>query len=498
MLLSTADSTMGPSSAGSEKMFQERQQEQSTVSQTQCTSPMPADTTPLARFVVEAAVLGTGLVRPITFFPIMMTIRSTSSSKYTVPDVPRGPHEKHMDTGIQRGQWAVSSSAQVDRRYSELVEFRTLLAYQFPTMIVPPLPPKSKLENFGTFLTNGNILLTQQRTLVRFLREVAMSPELMYFSMYTPNFFQLPRESFEDWIGIMRAALAEFRRCNSSIDAHSMRKGGLLGSESVAAFTGGSTTVVRKLVGMLHSWMGSGGESPKAPPKQQQSQRQSVSAVVGAGVLNATEDLNYWTGQMRFLEEYREALLGAARPYLTVMEQSLEIVVATKEVAEALEKYADALGTSSVNKELARVTLEASRFIGEGAIAMDRHQAKKKNEVYERLLFEVSYIDAAMDAIDHVICLWRHRNEVAGEQVGAEFTIYTSEVSNKLRNFYKNRFLRNFKLRMQSMLHRMTDAECRFAEEVEESMKGTTFARRIQNPKYSEYVHGPSSSSSTS
>ncbi|RNF26940.1 uncharacterized protein Tco025E_00806 [Trypanosoma conorhini] len=498
MLLPSADPPLGAASAGSENPFQERQQEQCTPSQTPRTAAMPADTAPLARFVVEAAVLGTGLVRPITFFPILTTIKSTDSSRYAVPDVPKGPHEAQLEQGIQRSQWAASSSAQVDRRYSELVEFRALLAYQFPTMIVPPLPPKSKLENFGTFLTNGNILLTQQRTLVRFLREVAMTPELMYFSVYTPHFFQLPRESFEDWVGIMRAVLAEFRRCNASIDAHSSRKGGLLGSDSVAAFTGGSTKVVRKLVGMLHSWIGGGGsESSPAPapaPQQQQRRRRGQQAAgdaaASAEVPSAVEDVNYWSCEMRFLADYREALLGAARPYLTVMEQSVETVTAAKDVAEALERYADVLAASSANKALAQVTLEAGRFIGVGATAMDRYQAKRKSEVYERLLFEVSYLDAAMDAIDHVLCLWRYCKELVGEQASAAFVAYTGDVSIRLRKFYRQRFLCNLKRRMHNMLHRMAEAERRFAEEVEASMRGTAFAATIQDPKYSEYASG--------
>ncbi|RNF10090.1 hypothetical protein TraAM80_01839 [Trypanosoma rangeli] len=479
-------------SVGSENAFEERQQEQPVLVQTIRTAAMPADATPLVRFVVGAAVLGTGFVRPITFFPIMTTIKSTDSSKHAVPDVPKGPHEAQLEHGIQRCQWAASSSAQVDRRYSELVEFRTLLAYQFPTMIVPPLPPKSKLENFGTFLTNESILLTQQRTLVRFLRELAVNPELVYFSAHTPHFFQLPRESFEDWISIMRSALAGFRQCNASIDAHSSRKGGLLGSESVAAFTGESTKVVRKLVGMLHSWMGGGGESPPAqqPKQQQQGRKLAGNKAACAEVLNTMEDVNYWTCEMRFLGDYREALLGAARPYLAVMEQSVETVTATKEVAAALEKYASVLGVSSANKDLAQVTLEAGRFFDVAATAMDRFQAKRKSGVYERLLFEVSYLDAAMDTIDHVLCLWRYCDELVGAQASAAFVTYTRSVSIKLRKFYQQRFLRNFKCRMQNVLQRMVEAEHHYVEEVEASMKDTAFAGTIKNPKYAEYVSG--------
>ncbi|ORC86357.1 uncharacterized protein TM35_000292390 [Trypanosoma theileri] len=516
------------------------QQQQQQPSQPQSVSSngrIPAtkpESVQLATFVVETAVLSTGMVRPITFFPIVTNLRSTNSSMYSEPQIPHGPHLSSMDIGVRANRWAESFPAHVDRRYSELVDFRMLLVNQFPTLIVPPLPPKSKFDDLGTFLTNENVLVAQQHTIVRFLREIAMCPEFIYFSLYTPNFFQLPRESFEDWFGTMRSVLEEFRRCNAAIDAHSTRKGGLLGSDSVATFTDGSTKVVRKLLGFIHSWMGGGkedenvgdnddhgrrrghnnnnnnnnnnsttsnsnagvGAAAEYPSRQPPASSSSPAANVNVNSQrhsNAAAAVQYWTETLQDLVAHREALAATARPYLSAMEHAVGAVMAMKDVATGLERTAAVLhAAGSVHAGLERVVREASDFTVAAACSIDTQQAKNKREVYERLLFEVAYADAGIDAIDHVLCLWRHLGSLVGEPAAhAKYAAYTQNVSAQLQTFYETRFLRNFRLRMRNMIQRMADTGKHYTTAMEEAMQKTAFATTIQDEECMKYSTEP-------
>lgn len=444
----------------------------------------------LATFSVGMPVLSMGLVRKVTLFPISMKLTSTDSSMCAVPDVPIGPHELGVDTGIRRHQWAQSSSTTVDRRYSELVELRELLVYQFPTMIVPPLPPKSKLDNFATYQQNDNILLTQRHSIVRFLREVAMTPEFMYYSSYIPGFFQLPREVFEDWFSTARQTLLEFRRRNASIDAHTQRRGGggLLGSESVTALTDGSTKVVRKIVGILHAWVGGGGGGPQKQQKQQQH-----ASAMPRNQFKRGEVMAYWNEQMEYLTASRTALLEATRPYLLFIENSLESVAAAKEVAEALAKYAKTLSGSLENAKLASLARESREFTLESVAAVEGMHARNKREMYDRMLFEVAYIDAALDAIDHMLCVWRFSAESIGERTGsAGMASYAEDVGSRLREHYERRFLPNFRRRMHCMIGRNVGSGCDCAKSLEERIEKTAFVKTMRDASHSEHSSGSS------
>ncbi|KAG8344144.1 hypothetical protein TRVL_05020 [Trypanosoma vivax] len=446
--------------------------------------------TPLASFVVESAHIGSGMVRPITFFPIVTTIKTADAPAFTAPDVPLGPHQQGLNVGIGRNKWMSSTPAQMERRYSELVEFRTLLVYQFPTLIVPPLPPKSKIEDIGTYFTKENILVAQQRVISRFLRELAIMPELLHFSSFTPNFFQLPRESFEDWMPSLRSALEDFRKSCTSIDAYSKRKGGLLGSDRVNTITEGSTKAVRKIVKLFNSWVG--GEKEKAPEPKPAAPAYIPRTSSNTGEpIDSTKYVTYWNDVTQFLTSYRSALTESMQPYFSHMKHAMETISAIKDVSAALEKYAEVLGTSSVNSDLASATRQAHELTTANATALESQQARNKREVYERLLFEVSYIDAALDAVDHALSLWLHRNEIVGLTDNGPLSIYARDVSDKLRRFYENRFLRNFRHRMVNIFHRTTDSERHYAQLAETSMLNTAFAKTIQNPQYLVYSTEP-------
>ncbi|KEG07156.1 hypothetical protein DQ04_10721010 [Trypanosoma grayi] len=475
-----------------EEQQQQRQQQQPFSSNSDALSNPSMDVTPLAKFAQEEPTVSGGVVRRIVYFPIVTTIVSTDSSKFPDPAIPIGPHLRSMNIGVSRNRWVQSSVAGMERRYSELVDLRTLLAFQFPTLIVPPLPPKSNLENFGTLLKNEGVIITQQHSIARFLREIAIIPELMYFSVFTPNFFQLPRESFEDWVGSMRATLEEFRHLNTAIDGRSTRRSGLLGSESVTTITDSSTKVVRKLVGILQSWMGGSDEvqrqQQKHSPQRQRQQQQQQQPVQGKDYVNtATTHVSYWTNEVDFLSRCRTAITETLQPYLTFMQQSLEAVAAQKDVAESLEKYAEALAASTDNKELAQLTLEASRFMDSGVLAVDSQQRHNKREVYERLLFEVAYIDAALDAIDHVLCLWSHCSDLVGDPGHVPLFNYTVEVSKRLREYYETRFLRVFRHRMLNMIQRMVRTGKGYAEKAVTAMQSAAFSTTIKNPTYTSY-----------
>ncbi|KAH9597841.1 Phox homologous domain [Trypanosoma melophagium] len=535
MLRSSADPSVEDHAQTTENPFEEHQQQQQQQQQsvrsngrTPATKPESAQ---LATFIVETAVLSTGMVRPITFFPIVVNIRTAGASMYSEPQVPQAPHLGSIDIGVRRNRWAESFPAHVDRRYSELVDFRMLLVYQFPTLIVPPLPPKSKFDDLGTFLTNENVLVAQQHTIVRFLREIAMCPEFIYFSVFTPNFFQLPRESFEDWFASMRSVLDNFRRGNAAIDAHSTRKGGLLGGDSVASFTDGSTKVVRKLVGFIHSWMGGSGggkednddndyrrhrqnntnttntstttrhsntaagtageNPPRNPPATSSFANPNINTNTnGSPSLHSTaaKAVQYWMEKLRVLTSYREALAAAAQPYLSAMEHAVGAVVAMKEFAVGLERTSAVLhAAGSVHADLERVVREAGVFTSAAAGAIDTQQAKNKREVYERLLFEVTYADAGIDAIDHVLCLWRHLENLVGEPAYARYASYTQNVSAQLQNFYETRFLRKFKRRMRNMIQRMAETGRHYATLMEEAMQNTAFAATIRDKEIMQY-----------
>lgn len=447
----------------------------------------------LVKFRVDAFFKGTEVLRPITYFPICTEVLVDNDGHFTVPDVPQGPHMLHVESGVKRNEWTRGSYSMAERRYSEVLDLRELLVYQFPTIVIPPLPVKNSVKDVETFFGAGDVLMAQRANLQFFLKEISAMPEVMFFSEWVPPFFLDPRDSFETGtLGRMRAALYEMKLANRFLDDLSQRHRGFA-DDAADKIASTSTKLVRSVARFF--W-GGGGDSQRVTPAITNGSNSTSDVTVVAGNWSslspeANADACAWERTMALLTGRRRALRKSAKAFEGYLAAQNSRVSEQRSVAEAFDGYENTLAESDAFARLGEPCHLAVLMVEEITQKEREFSEGKYLNVCMRLAFETRFIDSVLDSIDRVLCLYRattHNTYDPRDPAQVAWAQYTAEVSKGLRGDYVKRYKRYYTRRMRNLvLEQITRPSTETATAVERSLENSAFTHLVRDPSFTSY-----------
>ncbi|CAJ1987286.1 PX domain containing protein [Leishmania donovani] len=466
----------------------------------------------LARFRIDAAFKGNEMMRPITYFPITTEILAENDASFTVPDVPaNAPHLAGIDIGVRRNDWSRGNSASVDRRYSEVVDLRELLTYQFPTLIMSPLPRKSSVSDIETYFSASDAFAAQRHNLQFFLNEIACMPEVIFFSEWVAPFFLDPRDTFETGTLLrMRAALRDLRLATHPFRECSKRH------RSFTEYTANkiaakSSSLVRSVAGFFFSSKnddsatdGRGGDGHPNGGGSVPVPTSSSSFTYDWTYLppSAKSDACAWVRVCEQLARRQQALKASARSFEKYLAALTHMKDAQLKVAQSFENYEHTLRSSPA--------LDALGGEYHLAVSMIDAVTQKEREYIERkylnmclrLGFEANLIDAVLDAVDVVLGQYQFLSSAqlmnTRDRTHEEALLYTQAVSRALLADYRDRYKFFYEKRMRNLVREQVvrpAIEC--AAAVQQVMKGSALLRVVQDAFFTEVNPTASSPAAT-
>lgn len=480
-------------------------------------------------FKVAQAVMGQETIKPITYFPIQLTVSTefqrnqtagvagaesllNASYPLTLPlPLPTAPQQRHVPqvAGQRRCRWDADAVTHTERRYSELNDLRRLLVLQYPMRVIPPLISKSSADNLNTYMQSQAHLRQQQRNMHRFLRELAKMPEIMLFHDVVPGFFLFPREKFVPWMQKTRDMIALLQGANASIEEHRatvalspVAAGGAngtgLASDAAAAVTAAAvegTKMIKNVAAAFSAWYSgtpTGSSSSSASSGRTAEQRAAFQQKILA-VYHRSSDVALWSDYERRALERRVQLVECADFYMRYIAASDEVLNAIRDVAGALGDFHNVLQTAEGAFQLCSkaAATEQDLFLGIASSHEDEPD-KKYVHVYEALLFEASFLEAVEDAAQFVKCLLYRRYELESDPFAtpsdvSEWQKYTQFVHENLKKDMEAKMAAHVG-RLRLLVQKDKDASLAALAKEDESMGRSAFLKLIRDPEYSRFV----------
>jgi hypothetical protein len=440
-----------------------------------------------AKFKIGEAIFGDEPVKPLTYFPItceLVPVRGDIAVSQSVPLHFRSVPQLGISTARVRFESAITT---VERRYSELVTYRQLLVTIYPGLTIPALPEKNQMDNLQTYWQNKSGLKQQQRNIGRFLRGIAAMPEIMLFTEFTQPMFQLPRETFMVQTDRMRELLRALKSRTASIEQHRPARQASASASAVGALAAESTRVVRSLVTALGSWYS------KAT---QTSATQSLQARIDDLYLRSSE-VAYWNALEQQLTERKNALLISADTFLAFLAQHAQVSQAIADVGEAMEGFSAVV--SEAVPELPQYSpavpeTRAVRHAAEMTQSIANSHVSECDKwytaVYEQIAGEVADIDAMIDSMDFVRCLFRQRYEAEIETSSSNRSDVISNAlltHERLAQDVRYRCMPAYRRRMQQTCKSLAAIALQFAHKEEEQAGKCAFHRMMLGEDYMSF-----------
>lgn len=451
----------------------------------------------LARFRVDPAFKGKEMVRAITYFPITTEILVDNDASFTVPDIPTdAPHLSGMDMGVKRSDWSRGNSATVERRYSEVMDLRELLTYQFPTLILPPLPRKSSVSDIETYFGASDAFAAQRHNLQFFLYELAAMPEVIFFSEWVAPFFLDPRDTFETGTLLrLRAALRDVRQANRAFLECGKRH------RSFTEYTANkiaarSSSFVRSIASFLfasksndessENMLGAGGGNAPVPTT-------SSSSTYDWTYLppEAKSDACAWVRVCEQLTRRQQAMKESSRCFEKYLSSLSHMNDTQLMVAQSFEDYETTLRSTHAFAALGEQYHLAARVIDAASMKRRDFLERKYVNVCMRLQFENNLIDAVLDAVDVVLGQYQFLSSAqltnTRDRTQEQALRYTQAVSRALLADYRDRYKFNYNKRMRNLVReQIARPSFELASSVEQVTRSSELLRVVQDDSYTE------------
>lgn len=421
-----------------------------------------------AKFKIGAPRLGNETLKPLTYFPITVTVGDVALNKpgaHAIPELaelPRAPYHTLGGTLKARAPWQAPTAGgnecgPVERRYSEFTDFRQLLVMLYPMLLIPPLPAKSQADSINTYFGNTDSLRHQRLALLNFCRGLATIPEVILFCKWVPPFFQLPRdESWVQYMGTIREMLATLRTAMSPIFAQStMQQSGSLVDQTGA--------LVKTVVNSVWGWFGGSGGGGGAASAGGATSRSKgeLQTAIDHKVAQMLQYERHMT-QIRALNTARDAYRVAAAE----ARRWIELEEGTREDLKAISQACGDYGLQTLAgcdefKNLSDVlTLEAS-LTAEIVAAHERENHRRLEAIVEALFLESSWAESVVEQLDLIIAFWKRDCELAidarGSREAEAFNKFCSacndRIEEELVNFHQLRQRRLRLLQRRLVLH---------------------------------------------
>ena len=434
-------------------------------------------------FVVAKHVVGVEAVKPITYFPISVAAQpyNISQEAASPPKVLTSPlHTKIPLSSQKLCKWEQGTS-NIERRYSELVDFRTLLVLLYPMLCVPPLPPKTTLESFSTMMQDEGLLKLQQRSISRFLKELSKLREVMLFNELVPLFFQLPREPFLLLLDKVRACINHLKEANLSVEEYRQKlnptapsavgNGGSVSASTIAqSIAGGTTKAMKNLV----TWFGGGGGAQ--PTNNLQVAIQST--------LEKTPSYTRWDVLVPYWVHLRGALSCSSNDFLKFIAEEERAQVLYDDIRKDFVNVAAVLHDCSLCHSLKVDFLQVAEFTEKISTSHLRETDRRYVRVVEILQYECYWIDAILDAVEFSKALVARVVELQMDRSrGGEASAmdkFVKGVVERLATEVEVHMKHQRFERLSNLLKNDARMMLNYLSQEEEATKGTVLVQRLQ------------------
>lgn len=449
----------------------------------------------LVKFRVDVAFKGKEVLRPITYFPIYTEVLVDNDANFTVPDVPAAPpHFRHLQTGVKRNDWTRGNCAMIERRYSEVHDLRELLTFQFPTLIIPPLPTKSSVKDIETYFNAEDTLQAQRYNVQFFLKEIAAMPELIFFSEWVPPFFLEPRDSFETGTLLrLRDALTQYRAANKFVYMLSKRHGSMT-TDAANMIAAKSTQLVRSVAGWIWGGNSTANDEATAAANTDTNRSSEIPEVFDWSGLPPVMAANAaaWVKESEKLQQRQKAMKRASRAFERFLSAMNTENTEQLKVAQAIEGYETTLRETEGFAKLSESYHLAVLQLDEVSNKEREYSEGKYLNVCLRLAFEGHFINAVLDAIDHLLCLYKSlcTNQYSmHDRTQQEEVAYAEAVSTGLRNDYVHRYQAYYTRRMRNLVReQIVGPSVEMVSVVNASVSGSALTHLIRDGSFVSYA----------
>jgi hypothetical protein len=241
------------------------------------------------------------------------------------------------------------------------------------------------------------------------------------------------------------------------------------------------------MVGAFSSWVSTPATGSAAAAAKD---RESIQARAQQ-LYDENPQVHFWNERITSLTATRDALLVAADGMMKFIAAEDEANQGLMDVSEAMMEFSNVLAAAPPFEWTRNAAAGNSSLLADIAEIHRTDADKRFTQVYEVILYESSYMDALVDAIEFCTCLWRRKIESdldkyqkPGEQQA--FSQYVCFVDARL----KEEVFRNFQrhgARMKQMMKKF--GEIPLAALTQEDLKTAhhPFLALSRSPKYNEF-----------
>ncbi|EPY18142.1 hypothetical protein STCU_10162 [Strigomonas culicis] len=340
---------------------------------------------------------------------------------------------------------------------------RSLLAYELPHLVLPPLHPKSALGTMEAHCGAKGEVSMKRESLRFFLQELCVVSEAVFCSPFFAAFFTESRDSFQAGLRPdMQSTLARYESASKPLHAFSKR--GSAGGQSTAdRLAQRSTSTLRSVVSYF-SAVGGGGGRP--------TDGDGDAADFGLTATDETllpADAQAWLREgRRLLRRERHLKRSAAlfETYLHALDGRSKLQAEVKTCLCRLDSSFE----DENPQRFGCAFRDTAQFFHHAAESEQDYVRRRYLHVVFALESERRYAAAALDAIDHVLCLYARLVYMCDG--AAEERRVAEGLSAMLRENYENMYLKRYRVRMQSLSEAQLSTEWkRLAEQVDRTAK---------------------------
>lgn len=400
---------------------------------------------PLVAFHVDSHFSGGESIRAVTLFclrvKVVNPIPASFSASLSAPTSTL-PHLRCVNPELSTVTWEVMEK-HIQRRYSEVMLLRELLRYQFPHLIIPPLPPKDLGASMDSFFAAEDELAVQQFNIGMFLRSVvAYHPEIVSLCPLFKAFATHDRAMMEsETLPRMNEKVQAYRRANKDlVDFSGPRRE--FSSSAATALSRAASYVSRS----ASRWL----SSAAAITSSTASTAGSTTSIHEGGSEEVQEVCEYWRGvsssmvlQRGHLEKAAKDVLHACK-YQNLKDAEDEKIAAaiqelSVEISTCEEVPAETRGSAAAFlKDFSQITTDVVKIEKCGR---EVHLQK----AYLSLAYEAYYAKAVLFAVDDITALFRYlesgRAFEAHSEAWREALQSSQSLNDKLKRSFEDVYL---------------------------------------------------------
>eukprot|EP00758_Cryptobia_borreli_P015203 Tbor_TRINITY_DN6001_c3_g1::TRINITY_DN6001_c3_g1_i1::g.11294::m.11294 len=365
---------------------------------------------PFINFRVTHHLMNNDVVRPICYFAISVIVRRmTYDEERQLPEdisdiLPVIPYHQNVipnyDNLRRRYIWEQGEN-RIERRYSEMVELREYLVLMYPSVLIPPLVPKSRMQHIKSYMSPESHINHMKRRIKCFLDALCNMSEIMLYNPHLPLFFQQgEREYFEEWLEhSFRPFVQTLKSSSGHIEEHRSLycRPAVTNLDTAMSIVNGTSKAIWGAVSFVMSMASDiardqGGKSSYTEKAKRE--------------LENDPSFSKWWPVLQNIRERQIATAKAAEDYLKFLSLADMECSVMGEAADALGGYGTTLSHCHLFSSLEEGVRSSQQYAG--PILSQTHSDEGRqchSDIYELMTAERDWLSAIEDLIEFVMCL---------------------------------------------------------------------------------------------